>query len=336
MYESIEGHGSKSVCPTPYYSHQTMRTVLSVPTTMIDLTFKESLLIAVMRRLLSPIERLFSLFNMPSVAGVERDIVYATHSCVPLKLDVIKPLGEAPHPIVMMIHGGGFIGGDKGSLDRTCRTFANHGFLTFNINYRLAPEYPHPAQVTDCAAALQWVKEHAEKYGGDINRICVGGGSAGGYLASALAVKAQDGPYHIQPHPLGEQDSGLVDGSFTASLLLNGVFDIEKIRESGFPQVHLMIKSFLGDNVDDEDEIRTASPLNFVNEKYPTAFIAVGAKDKLLGESQHMREVLGGYGVDVDYSEYEGSGHGWFNFFWTDNAKAAHSRMLDWLNKTLK
>jgi len=272
---------------------------------------------------------------MPTVTGVERDIIYATHLSVPLKLDVTKPLGEAPHPVVMMIHGGGFILGDKRQLDRTCRTFAHHGFPVFNINYRLAPEYPHPAQVTDCAAALQWVKEHAGEYGGDVNRICVGGGSAGGYLASALAVKAQDGPYCIQPHPLGEQDVGPVDGNFAASMLLNGVFDLEKTRESGFPQVHLMIRSFLGDKVDDKEEWRSASTINSVNEKYPPAFIAVGTKDQLLGESQAMREVLGGYGVDVDYSEYDGSGHGWFNFFWTDNAKAAHTRMIDWLNNTL-
>jgi len=84
--------------------------------------------------------------------------------------------------------------GDLESHDHVCRSRASRGgAVVVNVDYRLAPEHPHPIPLDDCWTALRWVESHAADLEGDASRISVCGDSAGGHLAAALAIRVRDG-----------------------------------------------------------------------------------------------------------------------------------------------
>ncbi len=99
-------------------------------------------------------------------------------------------------PVLVWLHGGGFVIGNLDTHDSACRMLANQaGCLVVAVDYRLAPEFKFPAAVEDSMAALRWVELHAREIGGDPERIAVGGDSAGGNLAAVCAVLARDEGY---------------------------------------------------------------------------------------------------------------------------------------------
>src|SRR2546430_2772570 len=119
---------------------------------------------------------------------VTRDVRFGTDHAQALLLDVYQPSG-ANRPAVILIHGGGFRGGDKGDNATAANTFADAGYVVFVPNYLLAPAYPYPAAVNDVEQAAAWVKTHAAAYGADAKRVASFGISTGGNLAAMLAVK---------------------------------------------------------------------------------------------------------------------------------------------------
>ena len=102
-----------------------------------------------------------------------------------------RPTGlQAPGPALLWIHGGGYLIGDAAQDDVLCGRFARElGATVVSVNYRLAPEYPYPAPVEDCYSALSWL---AALPAVDPARVAIGGASAGGGLAAALALLARD------------------------------------------------------------------------------------------------------------------------------------------------
>lgn len=265
---------------------------------------------------------LMSLFAMPKVTKVQRNVPFFTRDKKILRMDIFLAENKEPAPVIMMIHGGGFVGGDKRQIERSCRFFSRQGFVVFNINYRLAPEHAYPIAIHDCEDALRWLKTNAEKYSGDVSRICIAGASAGAYLASCLAIKSQE---IKTPNQSG--------ADFNALLLLNGCFDVDMTYHSKFPQAKFLVKCFLQEKRQDGKTTFEASPLNFVNEHFPKTFIGVGSKDTLLAQSHVLRDKLQALGIAVNYHEYFNSNHGWFSWFWTKNAKQAHQDMLAWLKQ---
>lgn len=101
------------------------------------------------------------------------------------------PLGtREPGPALLWIHGGGYVGGSARQDDKLCRRFAEQlGIIVAAVDYRLAPEHPFPAGLEDCYGALGWL---AQRNDVDADRIAIGGASAGGGLAAALALLVQE------------------------------------------------------------------------------------------------------------------------------------------------
>ncbi|GGT91079.1 alpha/beta hydrolase [Actinomadura citrea] len=98
-----------------------------------------------------------------------------------------------PAPVLVYFHGGGFVTGGLENEHERCLEFAGEdGIAVVSVDYRLAPEHPFPAGFDDCHAATVWAWEHAGEFGGDPERVAVGGGSAGGALAAAVALRARD------------------------------------------------------------------------------------------------------------------------------------------------
>jgi acetyl esterase len=114
----------------------------------------------------------------------------------PLRIRVYTPKAPAatgPQPVLMYLHGGGWVIGDLDTHDRECRILCNDTpCVVVAVDYRLAPEHPYPAAVEDAWAALQWLVRHAHELGGDPERVAIGGDSAGGNLAAIAALRARD------------------------------------------------------------------------------------------------------------------------------------------------
>jgi acetyl esterase len=111
----------------------------------------------------------------------------------PIRVRLYTPFGIGPFPLTIYFHGGGFVIGDLESHDAACRHLclaANS--IVLAVDYRLAPEHPFPAAVEDCLAATRWAAEHAGEIGADARRIAVAGDSAGGNLATVVAIRVRD------------------------------------------------------------------------------------------------------------------------------------------------
>lgn len=112
------------------------------------------------------------------------------------KLDVYRPAGKGPYPVLLFLHGGGWVAGSKDDVfgvygyGTIARCLAERGLVVVLPNYRLSPRVRHPEHIKDVARAFAWTHRHCAKYGGDPRRLFVGGHSAGGHLAALLAVDA--------------------------------------------------------------------------------------------------------------------------------------------------
>src|SRR5258707_894357 len=115
--------------------------------------------------------------------------VGAMHEAVEIRpgltADVAVPKGNGPHPVLVYLHGGGWVAGSPKTHRKLGMQFAAAGFLTVNVDYRLAPEHPFPAGLDDCIHAVKWAGDNAKRWNGDGSRLGVGGGSAGGKFPPA-------------------------------------------------------------------------------------------------------------------------------------------------------
>ena len=117
------------------------------------------------------------------------DISYTDKSSNEQKLDVYYSKSKIKKPILIDIHGGGFISNDKEINHLFGNYMAQNGFVVFNLNYRLAyPEYTVFDQIEDIDSAVNWILANAEKYGGDINSMYIAGHSSAGVLAVTEAM----------------------------------------------------------------------------------------------------------------------------------------------------
>lgn len=119
----------------------------------------------------------------------KNNIPYITDDLNEHKLDVYFPENTTGSlPVIIDIHGGGWMAGSKEINKNYCLDLASHGYCVFNLNYRLAGKYRFKDQIEDIFAALEWINGAAEKYHADINNCFLTGDSAGGHLAFCVAA----------------------------------------------------------------------------------------------------------------------------------------------------
>ena len=181
------------------------------------------------------------------------------------RLDVYSPKGVKEAPVVVFVHGGEWTRGDKVAVSFKPRFLNDHGIVFVSINYRLTPAVTHPAHVSDVAAAVGWVFEHAAECGGDLKKIVLMGHSAGCHLVTLAGLDAR---YLAAFKRLPADLRGVVAWS-------GGAYDlVEKVKAGGLYADH--IKKAFGES---EDAQRDASPVAHVKDvEWGPAFLFVSVE----------------------------------------------------------
>jgi acetyl esterase/lipase len=210
-------------------------------------------------------------------------------------------------PALVWIHGGGMVMGDLEMSDLGCDAYAEAvGCVVVSVDYRLAPEHPHPAPVEDCYAALAWAAANADELGIDPARIAVGGSSAGGGLAAGTVLLARDrgGPavaFQLLIYPM------LDDRELTpSSTEFPGIpsWSTESNRWGWF---HLLAGRAGADDVDHYAAPARAADLSGL----PPALIQVGELEVFRDEDIDYAARLLRAGVPTELHVYPGAYHGW-------------------------
>lgn len=217
-------------------------------------------------------------------------------------------MGDPP-PIVMFFHGGGWVVGDLDTYDGDARHHAAvSGALVVSVDYRLAPEHPHPAAVDDAWAATQWVAAHGEELGADPSRLAVAGDSAGGNLAAVIAQLARDagGPsiaFQLLWYPATTWDTSLP--SFTENAGAP-ILDLAAIGE---------FSRWYAGHVDMSEPPATLVPARAADlAGLPPAYIAVAGHDPLRDDGIRYGELLIAAGVPVEVHNAETLVHGYLGY----------------------
>lgn len=134
------------------------------------------------------------LSRPPADVHIENRFIPNASSAAKLRLRIYRPkMQTAPAPVLLWMHGGGLILGKPEIDEVNCIWLAREaGVVIVSVDYRLAPEHPFPTPLEDCYTALKWVAAHASELKVDAARLAIGGESAGGGLAAALAQLAHD------------------------------------------------------------------------------------------------------------------------------------------------
>ena len=229
-------------------------------------------------------------------------------------------------PALLWIHGGGYVLGNAEQVDLQMKSIVSAiGCAVVSVDYRLAPETPHPGPVEDCYAALKWLHTNASDLGADAGRIAIGGDSAGGGLAAGLALLTRDRgevPLVLQlliypmlddrtvtaadPHPHTGEYIWTADANrFGWSALLG--------QEPGGPEASPYAVAARAEHL----------------EGLPPAFISVGTLDLFLEEDMEYARRLIRAGVPTELHVYPGAFHG---FPMVPDAKVTQAYTRDYLN----
>jgi acetyl esterase/lipase len=230
----------------------------------------------------------------------------------PLLLDLYRPAaGADPAPLVVFMHGGGWLRGDRSMVSPSFASWrpgplarlAADGFAVASVDYRLSGEARFPAQLEDVAAAVDWLTGHAGEYGFDPGRIVLWGESAGAHLAALLGLRL--------PAPTGVR--GVVDWYGPADLtalqeqvgaagaLTDDPLDTREARLLGAPVATV------------PELARAASPISHVRAGAPPFLIAHGTADRAVSvrQSEALAAALAEAGADVRFEAVDGADHMW-------------------------
>lgn len=258
--------------------------------------------------LLAPLATLAQATPASPPYVVRSDLVYSTVAGVPLSLDVWLPNdGRTARPLVVVVHGGGWIGGDKADEHRQtiADSLARDGFVVASVNYSLAPDQVFPQPVTDVQDAIAWLRDPAQvaAFGIDPARIAALGDSSGGNLVGLVGAMGE-----------GPLDTG---SRVAAVVSLSGPMSFEVDLASGGSAPSVL--RYLGCTDEDACPNRAlASPTRYVDPTDPPFLLVNGTEDTTVTTLQVevMAQALDAAGVEHEDLVIPGGLHG--SYLWQD------------------
>ncbi len=270
-------------------------------------------------------ERIQAIDHQP-VAAVEDRVIDWQGLQVPVRLYAPVDDAQAVLPLVLVMHGGGFVfGGIDGYYDHVCRVLCMRAHSrVMSVGYRLAPEQPFPAATDDCYAALEWAVAHAGALGVDAQRVFVAGGSAGANLAAVTALRARDAlgpalrgqvlfyPILAPAHPPTPSALAFAQGYYLTLADVQWFWQqyLTPRLAVDHPYVYPLLATQLAG--------------------LPPALVITAEYDPLRDEGEHYALRLQGAGVPTTLTRYDGMVHG-FMAFPTRMAALALHQGADWM-----
>jgi alpha-L-fucosidase 2 len=255
---------------------------------------------------------------------VRENIEYAREP-VSLKLDAHLPPGPGPFPAIILVHGGGWVAGDKTAnfirplfpvLDRT-------GFAWFTIDYRLAPRYPYTAAVEDVQRAITFVKAHAKEYRVRPDRIALMGESAGAHLVNLVGTRNRP-PADVAAvvsfyGPIDMVDTLNLAPGMRVPENLKAVFQIEVFDDAA------------------RARLREASPETYINARTPPFLFIHGTKDTIVPYEQSPRAValFKKAGIPADLISVPDGVHGVITWESDPKFQGYKTQVVEWLHRHL-
>ena len=227
-------------------------------------------------------DRIKSIF--PEGTIFHSNIPYANDTLKRHLLDIYLPAKSTDNlPLVIWVHGGAWNHNDKYSdmsyMKNTLKSILEHGYALASIDYRYSTEAIFPAQIQDCNEAVEFLSQHAGEYNIDKSKIVLAGFSAGGHLASLLALSGNDGVKAF--YPKGKKPSFKITGV----LDFYGPADFMSLNGSNDPKSSEA--QLIGAAPSDKPELaKAASPITYVNKNDPPFLIVHGEKDQSVPNAQ--------------------------------------------------
>ena len=226
---------------------------------------------------------------MTTPEDVERwdNIVYGKLDRKAQVLDVYRPrqAEDEDLPVIISVHGGGWVYGDKERYQYYCMSLAQRGFAVVNFTYRLAPEYKFPAPLEDLNLVCKWVMKRAGRYHFDTERIFAVGDSAGANILGLYAGICTNPDY------AKEYDFQIPEGFALTAVGLNcGAYTIDKNDPTQAMTLELM-KDFLPEQGTEED-LKKLNVLNWITDVYPPVFCMTAVNDFLKPQALALVEKL--------------------------------------------
>jgi acetyl esterase len=265
-------------------------------------------------------EELAVVYNhdLPAIAALEEHVELRAG----LRADIAVPKGTGPHPVMVYLHGGGWAFGSPASFRKLGKQFAEAGYLTIILDYRLAPEHPFPAALDDTRFAIAWAADHARRWNGDGRRIAVGGDSAGANLtASALTSSTPELRARVR-----------------AAVLFYGVYDLRATakRNASNPGLQTHLSTYVA-GIDGLLDDPRASPLKAVAPGLlPPCFILGAGDDSwCLADSLALAETLSDAASPYELHVMEGMPHGFMQVSALEGCRAAMRLMWEFLARNV-
>lgn len=272
----------------------------------------------------TPSQRVFAVSDKPELVdhfpdhpvlfpgGVKayRDVSYQQlPGYTPQIVDIYIPATKGPHPLLLYIHGGAWVGGHTrhagalANFPAVLASLAAEGFIVASLEYRLAAEAKFPAQLQDAKAALRFLRDHAAKYRIDPTRVGIWGGSAGGHLAAITALTCHD--TSLDP-------AAAKDVCATAAVIWYGAFDFVSLRATKGVGGERLGASLLGCvDICTSEQLARVSPASYVDAKDPSFLLIHGTDDKVLPvvQTHEFEALLKAAGVPVQAIYIPGVDH---------------------------
>ena len=237
------------------------------------------------------------------------DQVYSSPSGVPLRFDLLAPESSEPLPLVICVHGGGWISGDKEDMHEIVSLLAANGYAAAAPAYRLAPLYPFPCAVQDVMAFVRYARANAGELNIDASRIASLGNSAGGHLASMLGVLDR----------LPDEAADAPPARVQAVVDLCGISDVDDPRVQENPIAWSFLERLMEvPHEGNEEKYRLASPVSHVDAHTAPFLIIHGEADDIvpIEQSERMAAALRGHQVPVEFISLPDEGHGFSPQAW--------------------
>ncbi len=253
------------------------------------------------------IARGFGAAAAPTKLGKVTDgLTVEGRSGTKIPLRIYTPAGTGPFPVIVYYHGGGFVIATIDTYDESARSLAaNANAIVVSVEYRKAPEAPYPAALYDAIDAYKWVTGNIGAYAGNQAKVAVAGESAGGNLATEVAIAARDQGFQPPTHqlliyPVTSSNTGqLSDSLFTSPEL---------------PLNLALLKYFFGFYVSDMSQANDpgVAPINADLHNLPPTTILAAEEDPLVSDGAAYAVKLLAAGNPVVYQIYPGTTHEFF------------------------